>query len=52
MLTLQPTCFDENGVITEEFEKQRVYDAALERRYPYAAAHPWLAAEADPPEPR
>jgi hypothetical protein len=47
--------FDSDDTIKEpygrEFARFSKHYAALERKYSYAAAHPWLSVEADPPEP-
>jgi hypothetical protein len=46
---------DANGLLREDFCKQLDiccdHWAALERKYRYAANHPWLAVEPDPPSP-
>jgi hypothetical protein len=46
---------DANGRLTEDFCKQldvsRDYYAALERKYRFAADHPWIVVEPDPPRP-
>ncbi len=48
--------FDSDGTVKPsyggEFERSSKRYAALGRKYSYAAAHPWLTVEADPPEPR
>jgi hypothetical protein len=47
--------FEADGTLKEHFarlfERNREHYAALERKYRYAAAHPWLGVEPDPPEP-
>ena len=48
--------FDSDGTVKKpygrEFERTSERYAALGRKYEYAAAHPWLSVEADPPGPR
>jgi hypothetical protein len=46
---------DASGRLTEDFCKRldvsRDYYAALERKYRFAADHPWIVVEPDPPHP-
>jgi hypothetical protein len=47
--------YDERGMPRDEWfvrcDHIRDHSLSLERKYRYAAAHPWLAVEADPPFP-
>jgi hypothetical protein len=47
--------FDSDGTIKEpysrEFARISEHHATLARKYSFAAAHPWLSVDADPPEP-
>jgi hypothetical protein len=37
---------------TERYRMRAEYHNALDRKYEYAARHPWLPVSSDPPEPR
>jgi hypothetical protein len=47
--------FDADGILkppyASEFRSRSEHHAALGRKYRYAASHPWVIVEPDPPEP-